>query len=80
MTLHYKNKTMCIVNPLENELPEHFIDRCNFITSQPMKNDDEYNKVINYSYIYSNNKYLGCIYDDKIMDQLKLMIKKLHVF
>ena len=53
MTLHHKNKIICIIDPLENELPEHFIDRCNFITSQNIKNDADYNKVINYSYIGS---------------------------
>ncbi len=79
MSLFYKNKTICIINPLEDELPTHFIDRCNFITSQSIKNDDEYNKIINYSYIYSNNKYLGCTYDDKIMSQLNLMIQKSFV-
>jgi len=79
MTLHHKNKTICIINPLENELSEHFIDRCNFITSQNMKNDAEYNKVVNYSYIYSSNKHLGCIYDNNTMEELKIMIKKVYV-
>jgi hypothetical protein len=74
MTLFQKNKTICIISPEVNELPEHFIDRCNFITSQTMNNDDDYNKIINYSYIYSSNKNLGCTYDTNVMNNLKRMI------
>ena len=44
-----------------------------------MKNDAEYNKVVNYSYIYSSNKHLGCIYDNNTMEELKIMIKKVYV-
>ena len=79
MTLFHKNKTLCIINPLPNEPKEHFIDRCNFITSQTIISDNDYKKIITYSYIYSNNKYLGCTYDDKTMVQLKIMTNNAYV-
>jgi len=79
MTLFHKNKTICIIVPLSSEPKEHFIDRCNFITSQSMNNDDDYKKTITYSYIYSNNKYLGCTYDNYTMQQLKIMVNNAYV-
>ena len=79
MTLFHKNKTLCIIPPQPNEPKEHFVDRCNFITSQQINNDTDYKKVITYSYIYSNNKYLGCMYNEQTMAQLKMMTNNAYV-
>lgn len=79
MTLFQKNTTLTIIPQTPNEPKEHFIDRCNFITSQPMKTDGDYKKVVTYSYIYSNNKYLGCMYDQQTMIQLKSMTNNAYV-
>jgi hypothetical protein len=78
MTLYHKNKTICIIYPTQNEPSEHFIDRCNFITSQKMSNNTDYNKVITYSKIYTNTKYLGCSYDDVTTKTLNHMIIQSH--
>jgi hypothetical protein len=74
MTLHQKNKILCIIPSLPNEPNEHYIDRCNFITSQKMKNDTDLKKNISLSYIYSNQKYLGCTYDNQTTFVIKQMI------
>lgn len=76
MALFHKNKLLCIIPSLENEPHEHYIDRCNFIMSQPINNDNEYNKILTYSYIYSNNKYLGCTYDSQTTLHLNKMVDK----
>lgn len=79
MTLFHKNKNICIINKFENEPNEHFLDRCNFITSQQIKNDTDYNKIITFSRIYVNNKYLGCMYDAQTMYQLKAMVNNAYM-
>ena len=73
MSLFNKGKTICIVNKLENELVDNFIDRGNFIVSQKMQNDDDYDKVISMSRVYANNKQLGCVYNNDTMTQLNIM-------
>jgi hypothetical protein len=72
MTLFRKNKTIIFIEPLENEPHEHFIDRGNFIASQPINGD--FSNITTYSYMYRNNKYLGCTYDVVVMDKLREMI------
>lgn len=78
MSLYHKNKTICIIAQNKNEPTEHFIDRCNFITSQKINNDNDYNRIITYSKVYTNTKYLGCSYDNITTKTLNEMIKQSH--
>jgi hypothetical protein len=78
MTLYHKNKTLCIITPFENEPTEHFIDRCNFIASQNINDDIQYNKTITYSRLYTNTKYLNTKYDNQTTQNLNKLITNTH--
>jgi hypothetical protein len=76
MSVFRKGNKIYIVHKDVLETYEHFIDRGNFIASQnidPME-EEEYEKVVLYSKIYVNNKYLGCEYHNQIMKELNRMI------
>ena len=78
MSVFRKDNKIYIVHKDDLETYEHFIERGNFIACQnidPEKKED-YDKIILYSYIYINNKYLGCEYHDQIMSELNKMMKK----
>lgn len=74
MSLHHKNKTLCIITQQDIETQEMFTDRCNFITSQPMHDNDDYNQIITLSYVYTNMKYLKCNYDNITETKIKTMV------
>lgn len=73
MTFYRKNNLICLIEQNETEPYEHFIERCNFITSQPIKNDADYNKTVLYSRIFINQKYLKCSYEADVMSELDKM-------
>lgn len=50
------------------------MERGYFIVSQVINNDDDYNKIIMYSNIYINIKYLHCVYEQNIHKELDNMI------
>lgn len=53
-----------------------FYDRSNFISSTTIKDGYQLDKVILLSNIYINNKYMGCEYDQKLMQKVKEIINK----
>lgn len=73
MAFHRKNNLICIIDKDDHEPNEHFIERCNFITSQSIKNDADYNKTIVYSRLFINQKYLKCSYENDVMSELEKM-------
>ena len=78
MSVFRKDNKIYIVHKDDLETYEQFIERGNFIACQnidPAKKED-YDKAILYSYIYINNKHLGCEYHDQIMSELNKMMKK----
>lgn len=78
MTFYRKNNLICLIEQNNHEPLEHFLERCNFITSQPIKNNNDYNKAILYSRLYINHKYLKCTYNDDVMSELNKMKSNLH--
>lgn len=74
MTFYRKNDVIYLIEKNEDESNDVFIDRCNFIVSQNPKNDKEYDKIILYSLLYTNVKYLGCKYENVIMEELNKML------
>lgn len=75
MSLYHKNKTLCIITQQDTETQEIFTDRCNFITSQQINDNDDYNQIVTLSYVYINMKYLKCKYDSLTENKIKQMIK-----
>lgn len=75
MSVFRKNNKIYIVHKSDLENYEHFIERGNFIASQNPTTEEEYDNVVLYSHMYINNKYLGCEYQQVIMDKLNVMIK-----
>lgn len=73
MTYYRKNNLIYLIDQNINEPYEHFMERCNFIASQSIKNDADYNKAVLYSRIFINNKYLKCSYDVDVMNELDKM-------
>lgn len=73
MAFYRKNNLICLIDQGVHETNEHFIERCNFITSQPIKNDNDYQKAVLYSRIYINHKYLKCGYENDVMSELDKM-------
>lgn len=78
MTLFHKNKMICVVNKNKYEPFDHYYQRCNFVTSQIINDQEDYDKVITYSQIFINHKYLGCEYDKNVMNTLDEMIRMVH--
>jgi hypothetical protein len=70
MTAFRKGNYMCIVDRDIAEPIERFIDRGNFILNRKPLTKEAYNEALIYSRIYINVKYLKCVYDDKIMNNL----------
>ncbi len=79
MSVFRCGNTICIVAKNEAENMDIYLDRGNFIVSQKPKNDSEYNKILLYSNIYINCKYLGCSYNKNIMDEMYNMREKCKV-
>ena len=79
MSVFRKNNKLYIVHKNDLENYEHFIERGNFISSQNPETQQEYDNVVLYSYIYINNKYLGCEYHQVIMNKLNDMVKKINL-
>ena len=74
MSLFEKEGYVCYVEKDENEHNEHFYERGNFIVCQKPKTKDEMDKVVTYSRVFMNNKYLQCMYNEKIMYILSNMM------
>ena len=68
--LFIKDGYYCLVKKDDDESYEHFIERGNFIVSQKENNIIEINKIIIYSKIWINYKYMGCCYTPEIMNKL----------
>jgi|LakMenEpi03Aug12_release.lakeMendotaPanAssembly.Ray.scaffolds.fasta_scaffold402785_2 hypothetical protein len=79
MNFSRKGSTICLIEKKYGENKDQFIDRCNFTISQKPNNNNELNKIILLSNIYSNIKYLGCSYDNIIMNQINNLIEKCYV-
>lgn len=56
-----------------------FYDRVNFILSNKPDSEIRLAKLIKYSYLYSNVKYLKCEYSKKIMRKIKNMSHDMYV-
>ena len=78
MTAFRRGDYICLVDRGELEPFERFLDRGNFIVSQYPQSSEEYNKVVLFSRIYINSKYLGCMYDGIVMGELNKMIEKMN--
>ena len=77
MSIFIKQGYVCKLEKDINEFDEHFQTRGLFLVSQKPTNQMEYQKAILFSRIYANYKFLGCIYDDQIMNELFIMENKL---
>jgi thymidine kinase len=74
----YKDGNMCSIEKDQYEMNKRFRERGQFVASQKPQTDKEYDEAVIYSRIYINNKYTGCIYNDKIMERLKELIKNVY--
>jgi len=62
-----------------NEPQDKYIERGYFVVCQKPKSVEEYLKAKKYSRIYINNKYLGCEFTEKVMEELNKMKENLFV-
>lgn len=76
MSVFRKNDKIYIVEKDEFETFEHFIERGNFIASQQVTNEKDYEKAVLFSRIYVNRKYLKCDYVDSVIKELESMLEK----
>ena len=67
MSIFRKDNCIIILEKDKDEIIEHFIERGNYIVSRNPKSEKEYNRLVLYSRIYINIKYLGCEYGPEIM-------------
>lgn len=68
-----RNGISILIDKDSNESYEVFNDRCKFIISQKDTNI-KFNELIKYSKIYTNIKYMKCVYNSdtvKIIENLK---------
>lgn len=78
MTVFRRGNFICLVDQWEGEPYERFIERGNFIVSQYPKSEEEYNRLLLFSRIYINVKYLGCVYDGIVTAELNKLIEKMN--
>lgn len=71
-----KGNTILFIKKDKYENYDIFYDRINFIASTNPKNEDQMDKAILLSNIYINNKYMGCEYNQKLMQKVKEIINK----
>lgn len=70
MALHCKKGSLYIIDRVDHEAEEHYLERVEFITNMAPKNKADYDTAILYSKIHTNVKYLGCIYSKEVMHTL----------
>ena len=73
MTTVIKNGFTCTVQRDKHEPYEIYAERCWFVASQKISNDDEYENVVKFSKIWANHKRYGCSYSDEIMQTIHQM-------
>lgn len=66
-----KNDYFCRVEQEENEPLEKFYERGNFIVSQKISSESDFNNANKFFKIWYNIKYLGCEYSREIMLELQ---------
>ena len=71
-----KGNTILFIKKDKYENYDIFYNRINFIASTNPKNEDQMDKAILLSNIYINNKYMGCEYNQKLMQKVKEIINK----
>ena len=76
MTFFRKGIVVCKIDRSRTESDQMFYDRCTFIVNLDPKTESEYNQAVLYSNIYVNHKYLKCLYNSEIMNQLNKMTIK----
>ena len=71
-----RNGVSFIINKDSNESWEVFYDRCKFIISQKDTNI-KFNELIKLSKIYTNIKYMKCVYNNDTMAKVDKLKKNL---
>lgn len=60
------------------ESDEQFSDRGEFVVSQKIQTNEEYENAVKLSRIYRNNKYNKSEYSSSIMKEMELMRNKMY--
>lgn len=68
-----KNGSVVYMTRDEGEPEEQFNERGEFVVSQVLSNDEDYETAIRLSRIYRNHKYNRSEYSSTIMKQMELM-------
>ena len=76
MEFEYKG-TSYYIEKLSDESDNIFFNRCWFIIKHEPTSLEEFNKLIIKSEIWSKHKFLGCIYEKKIQDELDYVEKNI---
>ena len=71
-----RNGVSFIINKVSNESLEVFYDRCKFIISQKDTNI-KFNELIKLSKIYTNIKYMKCVYNNYTIEKVDKLKKNL---
>lgn len=61
---------------LEHEPFDVFIKRAWFIVKQLPQTNEDFENITNYSILWSNIFFKGCIYNDNLMNKIKKMEEK----
>lgn len=67
MLLEYQGYTY-LVEKLDHETNNNLVSRALFTAKQQPKTQEEFNKNLKIAKLYTNQKYLGCKYNNKITD------------
>lgn len=79
MIFFKKGNFSCLIQRKKNEPIDVFMDRSNFIVSQRPIDNKDLTKILIFSNIYANVKYLNCSYEGSIMNELDKMIENCWV-
>lgn len=74
----HKDGYVCPLFKDKCESIEQYNIRGKFVVSQKPKSQKEYDEAVKYSRILINVKLYKCIYDSKIMENLKNMEEKMY--
>lgn len=78
MNIFRNGDMMYFVERNEAENIDMFLDRGNFIASQKCGEED-LERIIVYSNMYVNSKYLGCVYELVEMEVIDMMVRKCYI-
>ena len=73
-----KDGKICFIETDKHEPKQYYLERGNFVVSQKINSIEDYEKIVTYSRIMINVKYMGATYDKTIMKELNNLLNNCY--